>query len=100
MKPAKQRVVLSLKTHLVCLFYSFERDMEKGIFPFLSNPANCGGAVRTWRAHSFFGEADLAVAAGAIQERGWGAVVFFSCASVAKGTGFVYEIFKFVYVSD
>lgn len=40
------------------------------------------------------------MAAGAIQERGWGAVVFFSWANVAKGTGFVYEIFKFVYVSD
>lgn len=84
-------------------FYSSERDMEKSIFPFLPNPTNYRGAVRTWRAHSFFGgggEWAWLWLASARQECGRGAITVPSCASVAKGTGFVYEIFKLVYVSD
>lgn len=59
MRPAKQRAVLSLKTHLVCLFTLLKETWKKSIFPFLPNPTNYRGAVRTWKAHSFLGGGGL-----------------------------------------
>lgn len=58
MKPAKQRAVVSLKTHLAFIF-TLLKDTQTRKNLSLPNPTNCGGAMRTWRAHTFWAGAGL-----------------------------------------